>query len=239
MIISIMGTILTTVNAQDTDDYLQKTIQKDYPISVSGNKARLPTTAKFKYTLDDEGLATMKLTATSSLTDLNRILQPSLAQSINKNDKCGENISVNHARIEQVTNGKAQIRVELRYELWGCAFGGNGKIGSQSGSIWLNVTPSMSRNKIQFNLDVTRIKAGGVLGSLVENSGSVRRKIIEMIQEKIPQSIQASLSSDLKDFDEVKVNSCKFIPGPGFYIEGVIISDFSIFEKKIFEQIHN
>jgi len=136
-----------------------------------------------------------RLSATVDLGDFEEHLTPILATQLNRSDKCGERLTVQHVALAP----SGLLTANVHFERYACAkamgkeivkrlVGGNAVVEVQ-------LTPAVDENRIAMNAEVRKIDADGSLGEALR-SGSFG----DSIRQKIAAAIESSIrkSADLK-----------------------------------------
>jgi len=135
------------------------------------------------------------LFATIDLGNLQEHLAPILAAQLNRQDKCGERLSVE--RVALAPTGL--LTANVHYERFGCAKALGKEISKRlvggNAVVEVILTPSVVENHIALAAEVRKIDADGSLGEALR-AGSFG----ESIRQKIAASIESSIqkSADLK-----------------------------------------
>jgi len=135
------------------------------------------------------------LSATVDLGDFQEHITPILAAQLNRQDKCGERLSVE--RVVLAPTGL--LTANVHYERFGCAKALGKEISKRlvggNAVVEVNLTPSVVENHIALSAEVRKIDADGSLGEALR-SGSFGDSIRQKIAASIESSIQKS--ADLK-----------------------------------------
>jgi hypothetical protein len=134
-----------------------------------------------------------RLELNADLGELQQNMTGLLASQLEKDDACGERITIEHADLVPVEPASVAT-VQLHYERWACAkvlgkekskrlIGGNAVIE-------LKLTPAIEENNTELRLvpEVGKIEADGSLGELLR-SGSLG----DMLRDKIRTSILSAM----------------------------------------------
>jgi hypothetical protein len=121
-------------------------------------------------------------------------LTPVLAAQLNRSDRCGERLSVQHAALAPVAPS-AVLTANVHYERFACAkaFGKQivTRLAGGNAVVEVNLTPSVAENRIALTAQVRKIDADGSLGDLLRSGSfgdSIRRKIASSIESAIQKS---------------------------------------------------
>lgn len=140
-------------------------------------------------------ISSTRLEATIDLGDFQEHLTPILAAQLNRSERCGERLELQHAALAP----SGVMTVEAHFERYGCAkaFGKEvvKRLVGGNAVIEVNLTPSVAENHIAMNAEVRKIEADGSLGEMLR-SGSFG----DALRQKIAASIESSVrkSADLK-----------------------------------------
>lgn len=139
-----------------------------------------------------------RLAFTADLAGLQDSITPLLRAELNRSDKCGERLSVDHAVLAP-SDAAALLTVNLHYERWGCAkvFGKEAvkRLVGGNGVVVVALTPSAGPDGIGMASEVKKIDADGSLGEVLR-SGSLGASVKEKIAASIRNAIRKCL--DLK-----------------------------------------
>jgi hypothetical protein len=160
-----------------------------------------------------------RLDLTADLSDLQKNLTPLVRSQLNRDERCGERLSVESASL--VPASPAGIfTANVHYERWGCAkvlgkevvkrlVGGNGLVE-------VRLTPSADARGIALASEVQRVEADGSLGELLRTGSvgaAVRQKIASSVQKAIEKgtNFQSILPSALNT--RVTIRTVQFAAG--------------------------
>jgi hypothetical protein len=139
-----------------------------------------------------------RLAFTADLAGLQDNIAPLLRTELNRSDRCGERLSVDHAVLGP-SDPAAVLTVNLRYERWGCAkvFGKEAvkRLVGGNAVVVVKLTPSAGPEGIGMAAEVQKIDADGSLGEVLR-SGSLGASVKEKVANSIQSAIRKSL--DLK-----------------------------------------
>ncbi len=138
----------------------------------------------------NSGITTLALTI--DLGDLQEHLTPVLSATVNRNDRCGERLSVE--RVSLAPDAPAGLlTANINYERYACVKALGKQIVKRlvggHGVIEVSLTPSVADNNISVDAQVRKIDADGSLGDVLR-SGSVGDSIREEISDSIESAIQ-------------------------------------------------
>lgn len=158
-------------------------------IPVSLNIAGQPFSVPISGSISES----MNLDLRADLGDFQAHLTPILKAELNRDDKCGERISIEEAVLHPAAPA-ANLTARLHVEKWACfrAFGKeNAKrlIGGNA-VVEVKVTPQVEDGTgIHLDADVGRIDADGSLGELL-HSGSMGDTLRDKIRESVLKAIR-------------------------------------------------
>jgi hypothetical protein len=166
------------------------------PIKVSVNLDQQPIEITLWGTVSPAPSGILALALTLDLGGLQEHLTPVLAAQLNRSDRCGERLSVEHA----VFSPSAPSSVlNVNFERFACvkAFGKQivKRLLGGHGTIEVNLTPSVVENNIVLAAEVRKIDADGSLGDALR-SGSAGDSIRQNIADGVESAIQKA--ADLK-----------------------------------------
>ena len=135
-----------------------------------------------------------RLALTVDLGNFQEHLTPVLAAQLNRSDRCGERLSVERAVLTPAAPS-ALLTANVHYERYACAkaFGKEivKRLAGGNGVVEVNLTPSITENRIALAAEVRKIDADGSLGELLR-SGSLGDSIRDKIAASIESAIQRS-----------------------------------------------
>jgi hypothetical protein len=136
-----------------------------------------------------------KLALTADLGELQGNITAVLAAELNRSDRCGERLEVQHASLAPAAPS-ALLTANVHYEHWACAkvFGKEvvKRVVGGNGVITVKLTPSVAADGIGMASEVQKIDADGSLGELLR-SGSLGNTV----KEKIANSVQSAIRKGL------------------------------------------
>jgi hypothetical protein len=160
---------------------------KDQPISITAS-AILTISSK------ERNLRILNLQLTADLSDLQHNLTNLLSSQLDKDDRCGERVSIQNAALRPVEPASVAV-VQLHVERWACVkvLGKQAakKLLGGDAQIQIKLTPAIDKDSTELRLvpEVGDIQADGSLGELLR-SGALG----EAIREKIRSSILSALN---------------------------------------------
>jgi hypothetical protein len=155
---------------------------KDQPISITASGV-------ITWMSQDRDLNVLNLELKADLTELQRNMTDLMSAELDKDDHCGDRITIQNASIAPIAPASRAI-VQLYYERWGCVKVFHKeeakRLVSGDAVIQLKLTPVIEENNTQLRLipEVESIDADHSLGDLLR-SGTIG----EMIREKIRKTI--------------------------------------------------
>jgi len=159
---------------------------KDQPITITAS-AILTVSSK------DRNLTTLNLQLTGDLSDLQRNLTGLLSSQMDKDDRCGDRVTIQNATLKPVDPASTAL-VQLHVERWACVK----LLGKQAAKrvlggdaqIQIKLTPAIDKDSTELQLvpEVGEIQADGSLGELLR-SGALG----DALREKIRSSILSAL----------------------------------------------
>jgi hypothetical protein len=156
------------------------------------------------------------LTLTADLADLQANLTPLLAAQLDRSERCGERLAVQHAAIDPATPS-AILTANVHYERFACikAFGKENakRLVGGNAVVTVKLTPSYGPDGIAMASSVQKIDADGSLGELLR-SGSLGDAIKDRIAASVESAVRKSL--DLKSTLPPAVQSVATIQAVGF-----------------------
>jgi len=132
------------------------------------------------------------LALTIDLGDLQEHLTSVLSAAVNRNDRCGERLSVERVSLAPDTPG-GLLTANVNYERYACVKALGKQIVKRlvggHGVIEVSLTPSVTDNNISLDAQVRKVDADGTLGDVLR-SGDVGDSIREEIADSIESAIQ-------------------------------------------------
>jgi hypothetical protein len=159
---------------------------KDQPITITAS-AILTVSSK------DRNLRILNLQLTGDLSDLQRNLTSLLSSQLNRDDPCGERVTIQNATLKPAEPASIAV-VQLHVERWACVkvLGKRAakKLVAGDAQVPIKLTPVIEKNSTELQLqpEVGEIQADGSLGELLR-SGALG----DAIQEKVHSSILSAL----------------------------------------------
>jgi hypothetical protein len=172
------------------------------PLDVKGQPISITASAVITIS-SSQNLKTLDLEFKGDLSDLQQNLTGLLSSEMDKDDRCGERLTIQNATLVPV-DPASLATISLHYERWGCVkvFGKQEakKLIGGDAQIQIKLTPSIDENNTELRLvpEVGRIQADGSLGELLR-SGVLGETIRNKVQSSITSALQkgANLSATL------------------------------------------
>ena len=169
------------------------------PLNIKDQHVVILASAVITVIPEARGQNTLKLELAADLSELQQNLTDLLSGELDKNDACGDRITIQRATLAPVEPASLAV-VQLHYERWACAkvFGKkqSQKLIGGNAVMKLKLNPAVENNGTQLRLvpEVGPIEADGSLGELLR-SGTLG----EMLRDKIRTSILSAMQkgSDL------------------------------------------
>jgi hypothetical protein len=159
------------------------------PLKIKEQTVTITASGVISVHSKDKDSSVFKLELIADLSELQQNMTALLSSQLNKDDSCGERITIEHADLTPADPASLAV-VQLHYERWACAkvlgkekskrlVGGNA-------TIEVKLTPAIGENNTELRLvpEVGKIEADGSLGELLR-SGSLG----DAIRDKIRASI--------------------------------------------------
>jgi hypothetical protein len=163
------------------------------PVSVKDQRITMVASALITLTRKSQGLNILNLQLTADLSDLQQNMTQVLAAELDKDDRCGDRITIQHATLTPAEPASLAV-VQLHYERWACAkvFGKQEakRVVGGNAMMQMKLTPAVEDDNTELRLvpEVGPIQADGSLGELLR-SGALG----DMLQEKIRKAILSAL----------------------------------------------
>jgi hypothetical protein len=163
------------------------------PLEVKDQPMSITASAILTISSRDRNLRIFNLQLTGDLSDLQRNLTGLLAAQLNKDDRCGERITIQNATLKPVEPAGVAL-VQLHVERWACVkvLGKQAakKLLGGDAQIPIKLTPVIEKDNTELQLqpEVGDIQADGSLGELLR-SGALG----DAIKEKVRTSILSAL----------------------------------------------
>lgn len=164
------------------------------PLDIKDQPITITAWATLTLSSQEHDLRTVNLALTGDLSDLQRNLTGLLGSELDKDERCGDRISVQSATLAPVEPA-ALASIQLHVERWACVK----LLGKQTAKrllggdaqIQIKLTPAMDEDKTSLRLvpEVEQIQADGSLGEALR-SGALGNAIREKIQSAILSALQ-------------------------------------------------
>jgi hypothetical protein len=163
------------------------------PLNIKDRHVTIAASGIITLLTKERGVNILRLQLSADLSDLQRNMTEVLSSTLDKEDRCGDHIAIQHAKLTPLAPASVAV-VQLHYERWGCAkvFGkqeAKRLVGGKA-VMQLKLTPAISEDNTNLRLvpEVGPIEADGSLGELLR-SGTLG----EMLREKIRSAILSAL----------------------------------------------
>lgn len=163
------------------------------PVNVKDQRVTIVAAGLITLITKAHGMNLLKLELGADLSDLQRNMTELLSEQLDKDDHCGDRITIQNATLTPVDTAALAV-VQLHYERWACAkvFGKQQakRVVGGNAVMQLKLTPAVDENETQLRLvpEVGPIQADGSLGELLR-SGAVG----DMLREKIRKAVLSAL----------------------------------------------
>jgi hypothetical protein len=164
------------------------------PLNIKDQQVTIAASALITLLTKDRGVNTLKLELTADLSDLQQNMTGLLSSELNKDDRCGDRIAIEHAALTPLDPASLVI-VQLHYERWACAkvLGKeeNKRLIAGNATMQIKLTPAVEDNHTELRLvpEVGPIEADGSLGELLR-SGTLGEMLRAKIQTEILSVMQ-------------------------------------------------
>jgi hypothetical protein len=164
------------------------------PFMVKDQAVSITASALISMVSSDRDQAVFKLKLTADLADLQQNMTGLLSEQLDKDDHCGDRISIEHASL-MPADPASLATVQLHYERWAClkAFGKQQakRLIAGNAVVPVKLTPGVAEDNTELRLvpEVGTIEADGSLGELLQ-SGTVGAMIREKVQAAILSAMQ-------------------------------------------------
>jgi len=163
------------------------------PLNVKDQKVMIAASGVITLIRKEGGLNILRLELSADLADLQANLTDILSAQLDKNDRCGDRIAIQHATLTPEDPASLAV-VQLHYERWGCAkiLGKQEtkKLTGGNAVMQMKLTPAVEENNTELRLvpEVGPVEADGSLGELLRTG-----PLGEMLREKIRKAILNAL----------------------------------------------
>jgi hypothetical protein len=163
------------------------------PLKIKDQQVTIVASAVITLRQQNQGLNILTLELTADLSDLQQNMTDLLSSELDKDDRCGDRIAIQHATLTPAEPASIAT-VQLHYERWGCAkvFGKQEakRLVGGNAVMQMKLTPAAEENHTELRLvpEVGPIEADGSLGELLR-SGTLG----EMLRDKIRKAILSAM----------------------------------------------
>jgi hypothetical protein len=163
------------------------------PIKIKDQTIIITASGTLSMVRHDHELNIFNMELTADLAELQQNLTPLLAAQLNKDEPCGQRITIQNATLIPAEPA-AIATVQLHFEQWVCAklFGKEQvkKLISGNATIPMKLTPAIDKDATELHLvpELGQIEADGSLGQLLKSD-----LLGDSIRDKIHDAIQAAL----------------------------------------------
>ena len=194
---AVLAAILLTgapAPAADAQNLTFKIPPVKIPFMVKDQAVTITASALISMVSKDRDQAVFKLELSVDLAGLQQNMTGLLSSQLDKDDHCGDRISIEHATLTPA-DPASLATVQLHYERWACvkAFGKQQakRLVAGNAVIPVKLTPGVEENKTELRLvpEVGTIEADGSLGELLR-SGTVGATIREKVKTAILSAMQ-------------------------------------------------
>ena len=164
------------------------------PLEVKDQRITITASAILTLSSKDRNLRILNLQLTGDLSDLQQNLTSLLSSQLDKDDRCGERVTIQNATLKPAEPASVAV-VQLHVERWACVklLGRQAakKILGGDAQVPIKLTPEIEKDSTELQLvpEVGDIQADGSLGEVLR-SGALG----ETIKEKVRSSIVSALN---------------------------------------------
>jgi len=164
------------------------------PLDIKDQPMTITVWATLTVSSQEHDLGTLSLELTGDLSDLQRNLTGLLSSELDRDDRCGDRITVQSATLTPVEPA-ALASIQLHVERWACIklLGKQTakKLPGGDAQIQIKLTPAIDEDKTSLRLapEIEQIQADGSLGELLR-SGALGDTIREKIRSAILSALQ-------------------------------------------------
>jgi hypothetical protein len=187
--------IFVTLSAGATDKTVAFKIPPvKIPVNVKDQRVTMVASGLITLTSKAQGLNILNLQLTADMSDLQQNMTELLDALLDKDDHCGDRITIQHATLTPVEPAGLAV-VQLHYERWACAkvFGKEQakRVIGGNAVIQMTLTPAVEEDSTELRLvpSVGPIQADGSLGELLR-SGTLGDTLREKIRDAILSAMQ-------------------------------------------------
>ncbi len=164
------------------------------PLDVKGQPIAIIASAILTILSKDRNPLILNLELTGDLSDLQRNLTDLLSSQMDKDDRCGERMTIQNATLTPADPASLAV-IQLHYERWGCVkvLGKQAakKLIGGDAQVQIKLTPAVAEDGTGLQLvpELGQIQADGSLGELLR-SGVLGQTIREKIQSAMLSALQ-------------------------------------------------
>lgn len=199
-----------------------KTPAVKIPVDVKGQPVSISASAILTIT-SSQNQKILNLELRGDLSDLQQNLTSILSSEMNKDDHCGERLTIQNATLVPVDPASIAT-IFLHYERWGCVkvFGKQEakKLVGGDAQVQIKLTPQIDENNTELRLvpEMGHIQADGSLGELLR-AGPLGEMIRNKVQSPVSSALQrganlkATLPPSVRDY--ASIQNAEFKDGGG------------------------
>jgi hypothetical protein len=211
------------------------------PINLKDQRVTIVASALITVTRKNHGSNVVDLALSADLSGLQQNLTELLSSELDKDDRCGDRIAVQHASLAPQEPASATL-VDLHYERWGCVkvFGKQQakRLAGGNLGIPMKLTPAVEANNTELRLvpEVGPIQADGSLGELLR-AGSLGQMLQDKIRGAILGALQrgtnlsATLPAAVQGY--ATIQSARFVDAGAGRLAVVLAGEFHITDQQI------
>ena len=164
------------------------------PLDVKGQPVAITASAILTISSKERNSLTLNLELTGDLSDLQRNLTGLLSSQMDKDDRCGERMTIQNATLTPADPASLAI-IQLHVERWGCAKVLGKQVAKKlvggDAQIQIKLPPALAGDGTGLQLvpELGQIQADGTLGELLR-SGALGETIREKIQSAMLSALQ-------------------------------------------------
>jgi hypothetical protein len=192
--------ILGTTLCAGAQSAVLRTPPVKIPLDIKNQPVTVIASAALTGISRTKDLWVFNLELTGNFSDFQRNLTSILSSQMNKEDRCGERITIQNATITPIEPASLAV-IQLHYERWTCAklIGAKRLIGGDA-EVRVKFTPAIDVNSTELHLvpEIVDVRANGSLGQLLR-AGPLGGMIREKLQNALLAAMQkgTSLSATL------------------------------------------
>ena len=191
-------TLILAIGASPLSASAQNTILKippvKIPLDVKGQPIAITASAILTLSSRNRNPLTLNLELTGDLSDLQSNLTDLLSSQMDKDDHCGERMTIQNATLTPADPASLAV-IQLHYERWACVkvLGKQAarKLIGGDAQVQIKLTPAVAEDGTGLQLvpELGQIQADGSLGELLR-SGMLGQTIREKIQSSMLSALQ-------------------------------------------------